>query len=395
MPALAALLGEERTTQAARYALEGMPFPEAVVALRQALRTTSGPIQAGLIDSEGWRRDAGRRAAAEALAARTGPPGSLRRRLRARPDRRQRRHGHPGCRTRQGRARSPAGRAGSPAALRRTPPGGRRRQRRGQAIPRFVVPKYPDRIRVAAWRGLVMADASQRANLVTKALAGGDRSLQIAALKVVRELNDAAVVNACLRQWTTLPAESQLAVLDARLKLGGEVLPAVHTATQSSYASVRIAAWLALGDLGDAASIPALAKAAAASEGAERDAARDTLARLRGPGVHEALIKDLAGAAPGEKAELLRALGDRGDATAADVLVQNAAAGPERGAAGRAGVPEKARRPRPPSSRCLILPARPSRTPTAKPRSKRSTPPATPARTKPRPPAAWLRPSRA
>ncbi len=88
----------------------------------------------------------------------------------------------------------------------------------------LFVPKYPERIRVAAWRGLVMADASERAKLVTKALAGGDRPLQLAALKTVRELNDAAVVNACLREWAALPAESQLAVLDARLKTGGEVV---------------------------------------------------------------------------------------------------------------------------------------------------------------------------
>ncbi len=200
-------------------------------------------------------------------------------------------------------------------------------------LPSFTVvcssPKYPDRIRVAAWRGLVMADASQRAKLVTQALAGGDRSLQVAALKVVRELNDAAVVNACLREWAALPAESQVAVLDARIKIGGDVLPTVRTATQSPYAPVRIAAWLALGDLGDASAIPALAKAAAASEGAERDAARDTLTRLRGPGIGEALLKDIASAEPPEKAELLRALGERGDPATADVLVQNAAAGPD------------------------------------------------------------------
>jgi HEAT repeat protein len=49
---------------------------------------------------------------------------------------------------------------------------------------------------------------------------------------------------------------------------------------------------------------------------------------VRGPGISEALLKDLASAEPGEKAELLRALGERGDAHAADVLVQNAAAEP-------------------------------------------------------------------
>src|ERR1035438_2960201 len=38
VPALAALLGDPKTTQAARYALEPMPCPEAGAALRQALK---------------------------------------------------------------------------------------------------------------------------------------------------------------------------------------------------------------------------------------------------------------------------------------------------------------------------------------------------------------------
>src|SRR5512135_1783379 len=58
VPALAALLNQPATAHAARYALEGMPFPQALAALRQAAGTTSGPSKAGLIDSLGWRRDA-------------------------------------------------------------------------------------------------------------------------------------------------------------------------------------------------------------------------------------------------------------------------------------------------------------------------------------------------
>ena len=326
MPALAALLGEERTAQAARYALEGMPLPEAVVAMRQAILTTSGPIKAGLIDSVGWRRDTAAVPMLKPLlygadhlvsSAAAGALGRI---------------GGKDATAALVAARNKVAPAVQPVVLESLLPCAERLLVAGDAkgaaklYRDLFVPKYPDRIRVAAWRGLVMADARQRVKLVTKALAGGDRSLQVAALKVVRELNDAAVVNGCLSEWAALPAESQLAVLDARIKIGGDVLPAVHTATQSPYASVRIAAWLALGD--DSA-IPALAKVAASSEGAERDAARDTLTRLRGPGVGEALLKDLASAEPGEKAELLRSLGDRGDAAAAGVLVQNAAAGPD------------------------------------------------------------------
>jgi HEAT repeat protein len=327
--ALGALLGEERTAHAARYALEGMPYPEAVVAMRQAVATTSGPIKAGLIDSLGWRQDTAAVPLLKPLLTGTdnvvasAAAGALSRiggdeALAALVD-----------------ARDKAVPAVQPVVLESLLPCAERLLVAGDAkgaaklYAVLFMPKYPDRIRVAAWRGLVMADPGQRAKLVTKALAGGDRKLQVDALKVVRELNDTAVVNACLREWTALPAESQLAVLDARLKIGGDVLPVVQIAAKSTYAPVRAAAWLALGDLGDASAIPALAKVAASGEGAERDAARDTLARLRGPGVNEGLLKDLGTAESGAKAELLRALGERGDSGAAEVLVQNAAAGPE------------------------------------------------------------------
>ncbi len=57
VPALAALLGDERLSQAARHALETMPVPEAGPALRDALARTSGLIKAGIIDSVGWRAE--------------------------------------------------------------------------------------------------------------------------------------------------------------------------------------------------------------------------------------------------------------------------------------------------------------------------------------------------
>jgi HEAT repeat protein len=326
VPALAALLGEERTSQAARYALEGMPFPEAVVAMRQALGQTSGLIEAGLIDSLGWRRDAAAvpliapllsgtdTAVASSAASALGKIGS-----------------------KEAIAALTAVRDTAPPAVQRVVleslaqcaerllAGGDANG--AKAIYRSLfTPKFPEAIRIAAWRGLVLADAGHRTDLVTTALSGKDRPLQLAALKVLRELNDQRVVKACLREWKALPADCQLAVLDARVKIGAGALPAVRTATKSPYLSVRVAAWKAFGDLGDASAIPALAKAAAAGETAERDAAHETLERLNGPGVREALLKDLAKSAAPEKAVLLTVLGDRSDTAAANVLLQYATA---------------------------------------------------------------------
>ncbi|MBI4658966.1 MAG: HEAT repeat domain-containing protein [Verrucomicrobia bacterium] len=329
VPALAALLGEERTGHAARYALEGMPFPEAGAALRQALAKASGLIQAGLVDSIGWRRDTAAVpllvpllsgadvTLASAAASSLGRIGG-----------------------KEATAALVAARDECPPAVQPTVlnslllcaeqlTAAGDTQGATKLCRDLNTTKYTTSIRVAAWRGLVFADADSRPELIAQALASQDRPLRTVALKVVRELNDPRTTKACVARWTSLPPDAQLAVLDASLLLGSEALPAVKAAAESKDPAVCAAALLALGDLGDSSSIPALAQAAASGEAATRAAARDALARLRGHGVREALLNYLSTAAIAKKAELLRALGERGDKDSANVLVQSAATGPE------------------------------------------------------------------
>ena len=329
IPALGALLSEAPTAHAARYALEGMPFPEAVTALREALGRTSGEIKAGLIDSLGWRRDT---AAVPLLAKSLSDPDA----------------------TIASATASALGRIGDKsamdaltAALKTATPSllpavldgldrcadqllsGGDAKTAAAIYGKLFHSQFPQRIRIAAWRGLVLADAASRAELVTQALSSNEHALHLAALKVLRELNDRATVEACLRQWSGLTADSQLAVLDARVGVGGDFLPVIRTATQSPHLAVRVAAWQALANSGDPAAIPVLVRAAASDPPEERDAARDSLTRLRGEGMHDAFLKAIPSAEPKEKVELLRALGDRYDTKAATVLLENAGAGPD------------------------------------------------------------------
>jgi len=328
VPALAALLGQERISHAARYALEAMPCPEAGDALRAALATTAGLVKAGIIDSLGWRGESasvplltpllsdsdpaitsatatalgrlgGREALAALLAVRDTTPPAV----------------QPAVLEALLRAADKLARQDGPRAV---------TLYRG-----LIDPKFPQEVRVAAWRGWVLADPERRVDLVKDALSGTDRALQRAALKVLRETSETQVLKACLEQWASLSPDAQLAVLDADLKRGGEARPTVRAATGSPHLALRVAAWQALAELNDRESIPALAKAAATSDPAERDAARETLTRLHGPGMREALMAQIKTAEPASKAELLRALGQRGNPDATDVLLENAAAGPE------------------------------------------------------------------
>ncbi|HWV99553.1 MAG TPA: HEAT repeat domain-containing protein [Candidatus Acidoferrum sp.] len=329
VPALAALLTDAPTAHPARYALEGMPFPEAVAALREAFAKASGEIKAGLIDSLGWRRDAaavpllskslsdsdrivasaaasalgriGGKKAIDALtaASKTAPP-----------------------------AVQPAVLDGLSRCADQLLAGGDTKA--AAALYRMVfVAESPESIRVAAWRGLALADTKGRVQLVVQALTSQERAMHLAALKVLRELNDPAVVEECLHQWAVLPADGQLAVLDARVEQGGDLLVWLRTASQSPHLAVRVAAWQALANSGDPAAIPALARAASTGEPEERAAVRDSLTRLRGPRMHDAFLQAIASSEPKDKVELLRALGERFDTNATAALLDNAGAGPD------------------------------------------------------------------
>jgi HEAT repeat protein len=329
VPAVAALLTDPLLSQAARQTLEGLPYPEVDDVLHGALGKTTGVLKAGIIESLGWRakpaavplllpllsdpdstvaaaaatalgRIGGPKAVTALSAARDQPPATVQAAVQA---------SLLECAQRLSQGGDKAGAAAIYRAL--------------------YQPQSPLGTRTAAWRGLVLTDSAHRAELMDQALGGTDRPVQLVALALLRQSNDPRLLEACAAHWKLLPAESQLAVLDAEVKQGNGALPFVRTASASPNLALRVTAWTAMGQLNDLSSILPLAHAAAAGETAEREAARDSLTRLRGPGASEALLGDVERAAAPEKVELLRALGARGDTNAANVLVQNAAAGEE------------------------------------------------------------------
>ena len=321
---LSALLGEERTAHAARNVLETIPGPEAGAALRNAVSKTSGDIKAGLVDSLGRRHeveslpvlkplladaDATIASAAATALGKIGGKDAL---------------------SALTAARAKSAPAVQPVLLEALLRCAEHLYAEGNKAGAATIYRNvldvgsPPEIRAAAWRGLVLSDANKRVNLITTALAGKDRLTHLAAMKLLRELGDAKVINASLKLWAGLPADSQVALLDSSLKLGAKALPTVRAAAGSAHLQVRVAAWQALAELEDSSMLPALAKAAAQGEPAERDAARDTLTRVRGPSVDKAILTQITRGEPSVKAELLRALGDRGDKGATDLLLQYA-----------------------------------------------------------------------
>jgi hypothetical protein len=74
VPALAALLGDAKAADAARYALDAIEDPAAVEACRAALGKVTGVAKAGLIGSLALRGDKGSIAALQAIQAAADEP---------------------------------------------------------------------------------------------------------------------------------------------------------------------------------------------------------------------------------------------------------------------------------------------------------------------------------
>ncbi len=323
--ALAAVLGDERVGHAARYALEGMPYPEAGAALRDALARTSGLVKVGLIDSVGQRGDTAATplliplladadttiAATAALAlGRIGDQAATAALVAARNSRNSEvRRTVQESLLRCAEARLDQGNASEAATIYR------------QVLEAEPTPA----IRLAAWRGLVLSDGDRRVELVMGALTGTDKPLRLIAIKLARETKDDEILKACLRQWKSLGAEAQVLVVNLLADRADRAsLPDILAACQSSEKSVRIAGIKAVGVLGDAANVPLLVERAARTSGEEQTAARASLRVLRGGSVHAEMMEAVKDADAAVQVELIQALAERGATEATPVLLQTA-----------------------------------------------------------------------
>ena len=317
VPSLTALLGEERLSQAARNALEAMPYPEAGQALRQAVSANSGLIKAGLIDSLGWRHDVqavplltpllsdadaviaaasasalGRIGGDEAVAALQAAAGKASPQVR------------PTVLEALLRSAESLHDAGNPSAA-------------AKIYRDLYNGPSPVEFRVAAWRGLVLSDTASRKTLMLDALGGSDQPVRQAALKLIRNLDDEQITQTCVQKWDALAADAQLAVLDAAVGQGKRVLSLVRTALNSPYPAVQVAALEAAGCVGDAKLVPVLAERAASGGEAQQAAARRSLSRLSADGIDQAILSLVSSSNSAIQVEAIDAL--RGRSTAIEV----------------------------------------------------------------------------
>ncbi len=183
----------------------------------------------------------------------------------------------------------------------------------------------PDRVRVAAFRGRVLAMKDKGVPLVVEALEGDNAQLQQAATEFVRKLAGAEATSAFAAVLPKAAPPVQVLLLSALADRGdGAAMPAVSTAAKSGDASVRIAALAATGKLGNASCVADLAGVAAKSEKPEKDAARASLDMLRGNDVDAAIVDLMKKSEAPVRAELARSLAARNAVSAVPALLETA-----------------------------------------------------------------------
>jgi len=177
--------------------------------------------------------------------------------------------------------------------------------------------------------GLCAAASSEGAespiDIVLEILKSDDQEMHVAAIAMVKDMAGVEVTNALVKVLPGLPAASQVQLLAVLGDRGdAAALVAVVAAVKAADASVRDAALKAVGQLGNASSVMLLAETAAGVKGGEQKAARESLYRLRGEGIDEAILAGIGKAEAKTKVELITGLGERNVYAGLETLLQTA-----------------------------------------------------------------------
>jgi HEAT repeat protein len=281
---LAAMLLKEETAEMARRALERIPGDRATGALREALARGAS---VGLVESVGRRRDSRSTEALKRLL------GASDKGLAA------------AAATALGQIGTPAARdaleaaAASPAVM--------------DAL--LAIAESDGGVYLWIGSGVVRADA-KAAPLLREALKSDSVRTQAVAIRELARIDPATLVK-------ELPTASALTGLRIVAALGDHGV--FVSALSSEHDAVRIVALNGLARVGTAADIPRIAERAARASGEEQAAARAALAGIRGENVDAAMVRAISDAEARTKLELIRAAGERGIASAVEILL--AAAG--------------------------------------------------------------------
>ena len=323
VPALAALLTDDRMSHMARFALVHIDSPAVNKALLDALGKTSGRTQLGIINSLGNRNC---QAAVGKLSALLESADS-----------------DVVC-----EAAKAAGRIGgeeASEALRKALPKtegsvhlavadacllcGDKLLTEGNAesaaeiYGRLYVSDENSLIRATALQGLGRSLGKKAVSYVVAALSGKDEVLVSMAVRCVGEIPGEKTTKGFAAQIPKVSSPVRVLLINALAERGDSAaLNDVESAGDDFNKNVRTAAFKAIGKLGDASSVKLLAEGAANSGGDEQAAARASLNMLRGDDVNMEIMKQLEDSNARVRVELIEALTARGAKDSVAVVIR-------------------------------------------------------------------------
>lgn len=330
---LEGMLADPELSHMARYALGRIQAPEAAQALHRALGKTQGNLQAGIINTLAQRAY---RPSAPEIAKLVASPNQE-------------------VAISAIRAMGRFGGKESVASLRRARPSSSESMRieiddallacaeayivegkKRQAVEiyrAFYSETYSTQLKVAGLRGLAAARGEDAGDLLEKAIRGNDPALRQNAVGLLSLMKGKKTTERLVGLLKSLPPDGQELVIRALAERGDVTATrAVIQATGSQQELARLAAYEALGTMGSTdplASIACLAKAAGSTNEREKQVARTSLARMKGPGVEQQLIQALQAGDPKSRQEVIRAIGERNTPSTFPALYQVAKTEPE------------------------------------------------------------------
>lgn len=285
------MLGEEKSADVARLALENLPCKAVCDGLLAALKSSSGKIQIGIINTLAARQNP------ELVGVVTGYLGS----------------GNADLVRASLQALGRVGGAGAVAALKSAKVAAEFEPLRERTLmdaafnlaksggkdeavavfeEEFAKGKSQPAV-IAALNGLVDFGGAKGLDAVRSALKDQQLPLALAAAKAAQRMESKGVTMELCMALPGLPAAVQVAVLRTLAERGDKpALPAVKTALGSSVEAVKMEAALALEKVGNSSVVGDLI-ALATAEGDVAAAAQQTLGRINAEGVNEAMTKML------------------------------------------------------------------------------------------------------
>jgi HEAT repeat protein len=335
------MLTDEKVSDIARYALERIPGPAVDDLLRNALLKAEGKAKVGIINTLGVRGDK------KAVNALSGLVGDANETIAVAAVAALGRIDDQSATDAIAKAKDKATGAVKTAVLDAYLRCADRLAAKGQRdaasaiYKQLYVSTEPMPVRVAAARGMIVTagdgstglTAGKTGEVIVEMLKSTDKPIQTVAIATLKEVVRQSspqvaktdVIKAAAGEMLNLGAAQQAQLIAALTDCGDRVaLPTVQVSVKSTDASVRIAALKAMGTLGDVSCVDMLVAAAASSGGDEQKAAQESLYRLRGTDVDQAILKKLPDAEPKAKVELVRSCEQRNIKASVAVLMKTA-----------------------------------------------------------------------